>query len=373
MRGSVTKKRDRWYIVYYIGKDDSGKWKQKWEGSWLTKRAAEAVLRQRISDLEATFDRKADDSTVAVYLRYWLDSYCKSHLAANTVRGYTVNVENHIIPRIGTIKLNRLQPKDIQKMYADLLAAGLSGTSVRYVHNNLHKALGAAVKAQVIPRNPADLVDPPKVDHHEAAVLTPEQARALLTACAGHDVYLPVLLGLSLGLRRGEALGLQWTDVDMKAGTVTIRHSASFPKGGFCLSTPKTKNSRRTLLMPDILREALDLATAQQSEWAAAVGAGFNPHGLVCCQVDGSPMTSGILQHHFYELLTSNNLPVIRFHDLRRTNATFMLRNSVPAKITSAMLGHSSVGITLDIYSHVMTEMQEGAAGVIDSVLNPLC
>ena len=368
MQGCVSKKRERWYIRYYIGKDENGKWVQKWEGSWATKKEAEKVLRSRIDELEGTFERKADNSTMEVYLLHWLETYCKPRLAVNTVNGYSVNVKKHIIPYIGNIQLNRLQPKDIQKLYSTLAANGLSGTSIRYVHNNLHKALETAVKQQIIIRNPADLVDAPCVDRFEANTLTPEQAVELLKACVGHEIYLPVLLALSLGLRRGEVLGLQWADIDLVRQTVTIRHSANHTKEGFILGTTKTKNSRRTLLMPDLLVLVLESVQAQQAIWKSKVGSDFNQFNLVCCREDGSPMTTNALQHQYRDILTANALPPIRFHDLRHTNATLMLRNSVPAKIVSSMLGHSSIGITLDTYSHVITEMQEGATSVMNSL-----
>lgn len=369
MRGTVTKKRDRWYIVYYIGKDASGKWKQKWEGSWDTKREAERVLRSRIDELENTFERKADKSTIAVFMRHWLVTCCEPKLAVNTVNGYRVNIEKHIIPYIGSISLNKLTPAHIQKLYSDLLASGLSGTSVRYVHNNLHRALKHAMKQELISRNPADYVDAPRIDRPEPCTLTPNEAKRLISASIGRDIYMPVLLGLTLGLRRGEALGLQWCDIDMAAKTLTIVHSASFHKGGFSLSTTKTRNSRRTLMFPDALRDAFEAEQAKQAAEAARFGAGYNPYNLVCCLPDGTPITSGILQHHFHEVLCSCGLPSIRFHDLRHTNATLMLRHNVPAKIVSSMLGHSSIGITMDTYSHVMTDMQAGAVGVMDSLL----
>lgn len=370
MRGSVVKKRERWYIKYYLCKDENGKWKQKWEGSWETKREAEKVLRSRIDELENSFERKEDKSTVAVFLNYWLDNSCRPNLAPNTLRGYEVNINNHIIPYIGNIQLARLSPHDIQKLYQTLAAKGLSGTSIRYVHNNLHKALGYAVKSQLISRNPADMVDAPRVNQTEVCPLTPEQVKTLLRASQGREMYLPVLLAVSLGLRRGEVLGLCWSDVDLKRKTITVNHSANFSPQGLMLSTPKTRNSRRTLLIPDALVSALESARSKQQEQAQLLGSSFNALGLVCCREDGSPMTSGALHHHFKLLLQSAHLPDIRFHDLRHTNATLMLRNAVPAKIVSSMLGHSSIGITMDTYSHVITEMQEGATGVMNGLLS---
>lgn len=373
MRGTVTKKRDRWYICYYVGKDSNGKWKQKWEGSWTTKREAERVLRSRIEEIENTFERKAADCSVEAFLAHWMETYCKTRLAANTVRGYEVNIHKHIVPGIGKIPLNRLQPKDVQKLYTDLANAGLSGTSIRYVHNNLHRALGYAVKSLLIPRNPADFVEAPRIDRYEATTLTPEQVVNLLQACADKEIYLPVLLAVSLGLRRGEVLGLQWNDVDMQHHTLTIRRSANFSKDGMALASPKTKNSRRTLLIPEHLQVVLLNAKTTQQGLSQAIGESYNPLNLVCCRADGSVYTASVLQHQFRELLEVCGLPHIRFHDLRHTNATLMLRNAVPAKIVSSMLGHSSIGITMDTYSHVITEMQEGATTVMDDLLKELC
>jgi len=362
MRGTVTKKRDRWYICYYTGKDAKGKWKQKWEGSWDTKKAAEKVLRQRITELEETFERKGESSTLKVYLQNWLDTYCAERLAPNTIRGYRVNVEKHILPYIGQIRLNDLKPSDIQGLYSKLLAQGLSGTTVRYVHNNLHRALSVAVRQQLLARNPADCVEPPVIDHYEAATLNDKQVRQLLTACRGTEIYVPVLLAVTLGLRRGETLGLQWQDVDWQQSTVSVRRSASFHDGHMVMGSTKTRSSRRTLLLPAGV--ACELREA---------GNGCLPNQLVCCRADGSPLTTNALYHQFAEVLERSGLPHIRFHDLRHTYATLMLRNGVPAKIASSILGHSSIGITLNTYSHVVTEMQQGAVGVMDGILNGPC
>lgn len=368
MRGTVTKKNNRFYIVYYIGKDN-GKWKQKWEGGFDTKKEAQKALRQRIDEVESSFVNSKDDSTMAVYLRYWLDSYCAPRLAANTLNGYRTNIEKHIIPLIGSIKLNRLQPLDVQTLYTKASEKGLSSTSVRYIHNTLHKALEQAVKLQMIARNAADFADAPIVAHYEAHTLTPEQARKLVSACEGSEIYIPVLLALMLGLRRGEALGLQWQDVDFSNRKLRICRSAGWLHGEFILSNTKTRNSRRTLLLSDMEVEALRQQRVTLSAWENEFGEGFNQLNLVNCRRDGSPLTTNALQRMFKNVLNENALPDIRFHDLRHTNATFMLCGEVPAKIVSSRLGHSTIGITLDTYSHVMTDMQSSAVGVIEGLL----
>lgn len=362
MRGTVTKKRNRWYICYYVGKDSSGNWKQKWEGSWETKKEAEKVLRQRISELEETFERKAEHCLLKVYLQNWLETYCEQRLAPNTIRGYRVNIEKHIVPYIGDIRLDKLKPIDIQGLYTKLLKSGLSGTTVRYVHNNLHKALAIAVRQQLISRNPADYVEPPTLDRYEVITLDISQVKRLLAASVGTEIYLPVLLAVTLGLRRGEVLGLQWQDIDWQERTLSVRRSATFVQGKMEIGDTKTRSSRRTILLPDSVVAELDKEQRRQAPCL--------PFQLVCCRQNGAPLTTNALQHHFAEVLEKSGLPHIRFHDLRHTYATLMLRRGIPAKIASSILGHSSIGITLDIYSHVMTDMQQGAVGVVDGILN---
>lgn len=330
------------------------------------------MLRSRIDDIENSFSRKYDNSTVESFLHYWLDVYCVPRLAPNTVRGYRVNIDNHIIPHIGNIPLNRLKPTDIQGLYSILLDKGLSGTTVRYVHHNLHKALAFACKEEIIPRNPADKVEPPSLGNFESNVLTVEQVKSLLVVSKESEIYLPILLAVTLGLRRGEVLALQWSDISFEYHTLTIYHSAYFDKSGFHFSSTKSKNSMRTLKLTDFVYNEIISEFKNQSKYRKILGSKYNPFNLVCCRSDGSFITPNILQHQFRDILSTNGLPNIRFHDLRHTNATLMLRGSVPAKIVSSMLGHSSIGITLDTYSHVITEMQDPAISYMDSILDNL-
>ena len=369
MRGSVTKKKNRWYIYFYVGKDNNGKWKKKWEGSWETKREAERALRTRLTELETAAEQPTGAYTVETFLYYWLENYCVPRLKPNTIKGYTTNIEKHTLPTIGAIPLEKLEPKDLQNLYNVLRSKNLSDTSIRYVHNNLHKALDFAVKMQFIAKNPADYAVPPVIKHKEFQPLTPNEVTHLLKACVQKEVLLPVILATTLGLRRGEALGLQWKDVDFQTGTLTIRNSARFDKGEIYLETPKTKKSRRTLMIPQATLDALRFEKNRQHLMKQELGPNFNSLDLVCCRFDGRPFSTNALQHQFQTILIDNSLPMIRFHDLRHTNATLMLRSAVPAKIVSSMLGHSNISVTLDTYSHVITEMQAPAIAAMNSIL----
>lgn len=257
----------------------------------------------------------------------------------------------------------------MQSLYGKLHTDGLSNTSIRYVHATLRKALNSAVKQRILNSNVVNCVDPPSPSKFKPTILTGESMRVLLAACANTEVYIPVLLAVSLGLRRGEVLGLKWSDVDFRSSTLEVQRTATFYKGEFCLSDTKTECSHRTLMLSKTLIEKLAFYKKQQFVLALSCKGRFNPHNMVVCRVDGSVMTSTVLNYKYKKALKAAGLPDIRFHDLRHSNATLMLRNNVPAKIVQAIFGHSKVSTTLDLYSHVITDMQEPAVAVIENLL----
>ena len=374
MKGTVVKRGKKYAICYYIGKNSQGKWMQKWESGYITKREAERVLRARVEAVEASFSSNLSCSTVSAFLNYWLDNYCAQNLAPNTLRGYRTNVEKHICPVIGDILLVKLTPKHIQDLYSELLRRGLSGTSVRYVHNNLHKAFDYGVKLQALPRNPAEMVTPPRAERFEANTLTPTEVVRLLETSRGTEVFWPILLAVSLGLRRGEVLALRWKDVDLDTRQVFIRHSARCENlDVFTISETKTKSSRRLLCLPAYVADALRTRRELLEERRRELGATYNEQDLVCFRETGTPFTSNALRHQYLKVLEHAGLPAIRFHDLRHTFANAMLGANVPEKVVSAVLGHSGIQVTMDTYSHVNTAMQEKAVETMDKILNNLC
>ena len=298
------------------------------------------------------------------YLLCWFDRYAY-RLARNTARGYLVNIRSHIIPRLGSVRLCDLRPLLLEDFYAALRADGLSGTTCLYVHSVLRKALNSAVRWELLPRNPAELLEAPRKSRQKIAPLRPGEVAALVEGCQAYPVpcvRMAVLLGLLLGLRRGEVLGLQWKDFDFLAGTVSIRRTATPDKagpGGYVVSEPKTANSVRTLLLASTLAQCLGAWQSQAEP---------NPEGFLFWY-NGALMRSCFLVRHFHRILDACGLSRIRFHDLRHTNATFLLQANVPAKIVSVMLGHSGIGVTMDIYAHVLTEMQRPASEAVGRLL----
>lgn len=303
------------------------------------------------------------------YLAQWLVDYCVPRLARNTVNGYRINIDKHIVPYIGGVSLQALEPHHIQSLYSKLHTVGLSNTSIRYVHATLRKALNSAVKQRTLNSNVVNCVDPPSPKKFKPTILTGDSMQRLLAACNNTEVYIPVLLAVSLGLRRGEVLGLKWTDIDFRAATLEVQRTATFYKGEFCLSDTKTECSHRTLMLSRFVLEKLTLYKKQQFILALSNKGKFNPYNMVVCRVDGSVMTSTVLNYKYKKALKKAGLPDVRFHDLRHSNATLMLRNNVPAKIVQSIFGHSKVSTTLDLYSHVITDMQEPAVAVIENLL----
>lgn len=302
-----------------------------------------------------------DSLTLGEYLEKWLSFYCASRLAPNTIRGYKVNIKNHIIPYIGDEKLCELSPDMIDDLYYRLRCEGLSATSVLYVHSVLRKALNTAKKRRLIMENVIDFVDPPRKEKYRPKFIGGDLMARLIENSKSTELYIPLLLALSFGLRRGEVLGLFWSDVNLEAGTITINRTATFVNDGVEYTTPKTDSSVRVLLMPDSLKAELTQWKLRQKQCLSS--------DAVCTTFDGRLLTSNRFQKLFKRALKNCGLPDMRIHDLRHSYATLMLENNISPKIVCDILGHSSVDVTLDIYSHVLTKMQTPAVSAIESVL----
>lgn len=289
--------------------------------------------------------------TVAEYLLDWFDNY-KINLAPATIRGYKTNIKKHIIPEIGHMKLVNLSPIVIQNLYNNRIKKGISTNSVLFMHRVLHKALKRAVGLQMIRYNPTENLELPKKKKHNAQVLTEEQVKKMLKTAKGTDAYILILLAVGLGLRRGEVLGLMWEDIDFDRKVVSINRNVVYEERQFRIGDLKTCSSRRSILISNGIVNAL--------REHRKIDSGFVINN------DINPLSPSTLELRYKTILKKAELPDIRFHDLRHTNATLMLKGGVHAKVASQRLGHSTIGITMDLYSHVMSEMQEEAAAILD-------
>lgn len=372
MRGSVVKRGNSYMAYYYTGEKINGKYVRKSKSGFKSKKEAERFLRSVIEDIEAGLKVQGSDVLMKNFLYEWLDMYSSiSGLAENTYRGYRTNINNHIIPVIGDIKLNSLKPEDIDRLLLTMTEKGLSVTSQRYVISVIRKSLNWAVKRRILRFNVIDYVDIPKPEKFNPTVLNEEQLQVLLNYCSSSPLLTPISLILLTGLRRGEALGLKWSDIDFENKVLHVQRSATPAKGGYHFSPCKTEKSNRFLSLPDIAVSVLENWKMYQSEFYLTID-NFNPDDYVFYNYTCKILSCSAIRRYYKKALQDCNLPDIRIHDLRHSYATLLLKKNIAPKVASKMLGHSDTRTTLDIYTHVLTNMQEPVTNAINDTFKDI-
>jgi integrase len=289
----------------------------------------------------------------------------------STHERYEYAINPHITPALGRIKLKDLTPAQVRWFYRQRLDSGLAPATVHKMHVVMHKALKAAVSDGLIPRNPTASLKLPRIIREEIDPLDQEEARRLLTAACGDRLEALYVLALNTGMRQGELLALKWEDVDLERGVLRVRRTLSRRNNVYVLDEPKTKKSRRTIRLTAGAATALEVHISRQLEGMERMGSLYQPGGLVFATTTGTIINpSNLRNRSFKPLLKHAKLRPIRFHDLRHTCATLLLSKDVNPKVVSEMLGHSSVSITLDIYSHLLPDMQEKAARALEDALS---
>jgi integrase len=315
-----------------------------------TRKDAAAKLAKAIAERNSGVVFDCGSLTVGEYLGRWLDA------VSGTVRERTWKrseeiVRLHLVPALGTTRLDRLNALQLQSLYSSKLDSGLSARTIRMIHTTLHKALMQAVRWSLIPKNVTEAVDPPREQKSQIRPFDEGQVRRLLEAVRGDRLEALYGLPVTTGMRSGELLGLQWEDVDLQAGTLQVRRTVFNGR----IEAPKTLKGRRSIKLTQISIRALRKCP-RASEW------------IFCTRV-GTPMSVHNLHNRSWKpLLKKTGLPLdTRFHDLRHTAATLLLTKGVHPKIVQEMLGHSSISITLDTYSQVLPNMQGEAVRAMDS------
>jgi integrase len=335
------------------------------------KEAADKLLRLQ-RDLRAGLPLVREDQTVEQYLTSWI-SDIRPHLRIRSYARYDAAVRLHIVPTLGKVKLARLTQQQLEGLYAAKLKEGLSPSTVARVHAVLHKALSDAERLELVQRNVSSLVRAPRALRRSMTTFTPEQVQVFLRAIKGDPLEAFYVLAITTGIRRGEALALHWKDVDLDHRRIHIRYTLQDLKGGvFEFSPPKTDSSRRAITLTDMAVVALRRHRKAQRRRPGELGTAWQERDLVFTTATGGPIRGNhILQRHFEPLCKELGLPRIRLHDLRHTAASLLLRNRIPAKVVQEMLGHTTISMTLDIYSHVLPDMQQQAAASLDQLLAP--
>jgi integrase len=372
MKGHIRERSPgRWAIVLEVRDPETGKRKRKWHSFKGGKREAQVECARLIADLDSGAYLEPAKTTVGTFLDHWLN-HIKSQISPRSFERYSEIVAKNIKPAIGAVILSKLRPSQISGAYDKALAngrrdgtGGLSPATVVYMHRLIKQALTHAVRWQLLARNPADAVDPPKLERAAMATYDMAQTAELLGSIRGSRLAVPVMLGVLCGLRRGEIAALRWKNVDLRRKQLSIVQSAEQTKTGIRYKEPKSGKAR-TVALSTTVSEELQRHKIRQAEELLRLGVGQNEDGFVCAREDGKPLQPRSISQAWREKTASLKLPRIRFHDLRHAHATHLLGSGIHPKIASERLGHSKVGITLDLYSHVLPGMQEDAAARVD-------
>jgi integrase len=368
--GSVYQRGDgRWVAVLSVPDPTTGKPKRIQRYA-PTQRAANARLKDLLDQRDNGVQLAAPPQTLAAFLTHWLDDSVKPMVKTKTWEGYESIVRIRIVPTLGIVKLQHLAPQQIKGLYTRLSQQGLAPRSIRHTHAVLHRALERAVRDGLIAKNPAALVDKPRAERRELRVLTQAEAAAFLNVTRTDPAYALYVVAISTGARLGELLGLRWSDIELDHGRVRVQRTLQRQRErGLTFTQPKTSRSRRTILLSQRAIVALRQHKVQQDEVRASAGQDWHAGDLVFCGAHGGPLEPSAVTVRFKQALAASGLPTMRFHDLRHTAATLLFAQNMNPKLVSEMLGHSTISITLDTYSHYVPAMHEQAAAAMDAVL----
>jgi integrase len=305
---------------------------------------------------------------VGTYLDEWLEGHVRLSVQPTTYDTYRCDVER-LRPHIGTIRLDQLRHEHIQQAYTELLKS-LSPVSVHRVHRGLKTALRHAVMIGLLARNPIERVTPPRPPHKEMRPLTPEEVELFLQSTTDDPLHALWVLLVTTGMRVGEATALRWTDLNLEVGALQIRDTVKRLKGkGLMIGDVKTPHSRRRIILAGGTVESLRIHQQRQAFARKVAGDSWTEQGLVFCTGTGGPLDAGAVSHAKDRALSACGLPHVRTHDLRHTAATYLLSKGVHPKVVQELLGHSSITLTMNTYSHVLPSLHQEVAKHMDSLL----
>lgn len=366
--GTIIQRQDgRWCAVISLGYQD-GKLKRKSYYGSARKEVSDKMDEGR-SNLKKGIAPVIGRQSLAQFLEMWLTDCVKPSVRPATWLSYDQQVRVHITPALGHVDLTKLRPEHIQRYMNEKTAAGLSSKTVRYHRSVLAMALKQAHRWGLVAQNVATLVDPPSAKKYALQTFDPAQAHTLLEALKGERLGALFTVALALGLRRGEALGLRWQDIDFEGCTLRVSQALARVGHEIVISEPKTASSRRILPLPDTLAASLRERRKQQLEERLAAGDKWTDSGLVFTSREGESIDPRTVKRHLDRILTAAELPHCRVHDLRHFCASLLLAQGVALKVVSEILGHTQISITADLYTHVLPSLKQDAIGALDRML----
>jgi len=374
MKNGVVKRGSGYAFKIELPKAADGRRRPKWIHGFRTEKEALAAKARAQVDIQHGIDLEPGKITVADLLRRWLQSSERS-VEHRTIQRYRSIVEHHLNPTLGGIPLSKLRPLHIESAIAswsagdrkDRKVGKLSSRSVAHNLNTLKTALRQAVRWDLLKRNPVDAVKPLKIQSPEMKTVDGAGIAALIAAAQGTELEVPIILALGSGLRRGEVLGLRWSDIDLEAATLSVKRSVETIRGERHEKEPKTARSRRTVSLPAFVVTALRRHRMAQAQQLLQLGIGNRgSEGAVFTRIDGTAWEVGAFTLAFYRFMQRSGLPKIRFHDLRHSFGTLLRASGTDLKTISGALGHSTISTTANIYLHGVESLQKESADRLD-------
>ena len=334
-----------------------------------TRRAVAEKLKVLLRDQQQGLPINTERQTIERFLDRWLAESVRPSVRPKTFKSYSQLVRLHLVPVLGRIRLDKLQPSDVQSFMNAKLTDGLSPRTVDYCRAVLRKALNQAFRWGLVARNVATLVDPPKRQRVVRRYLTSGEARSFLDVVAGHRLEALFTVALGLGLRQGEALGLRWQDIDLDVSTLRVTHQMQRIDGSLQLTEPKSATSQRVLALPDVATRALRDHRLRQLEERLLAGPLWEDRDLVFCTTIGRPLDARNVTRQFHRIREAAGLPWLTFHGLRHGFGSMLAAQGVHPRVAMELMGHSQISLTMQVYTHIAPELAKEAAGKIDAAL----
>ncbi|MDY7046405.1 site-specific integrase [Virgibacillus sp. M23] len=350
-------KNNKWY--YSFSYKESNKYKKKLKRGFKTKKEAENAMIEAMDSINKGTYIEPSKTLYRDFMDSWLKDK-KINVKKSTYSNYQYLVENFILVSLGDIELQKINPREIQTLYNDLKENNrLSSENIRKIHTIINDALNKAFKWGMINRNPATLVDAPKVVKKEVEVWNQDEINIFLNVAKDSRYYHAFLLALTTGMRQGEILGLRWKDIDIENETISVVQTLSHKGQELSAGAKTDSGNRRISIDSNTLSQVLKHRTLQKEEMMVNSPL-YNSHNdLVVRTSTGLPLSPRNLLRSFYSIIDKSGIKKIRFHDLRHTHASLLLKQGVNPKIVSERLGHANVRITLDTYSHLLPNLQK--------------
>ena len=372
MAGQIKERsKNKWTVRIFLGRDANGKRRYFNKTIRGGKKDAQKFLTAKLREKDLGLFVEPASMPLNEYLDKWLAEIAKPRLAESTFNSYEWLIKRYVRTKLGLTRLCDIQAYEIQSFYGGLSQQSLSARTVRYVHNVLSSALKQAVKWKLLSQNPCDLCELPKQVRKEMKYLSTEETSSFLNAAKENKWFVLFLVAIESGMRPEEYLGLQWKDIDFENKILSVKRAAVRKKGGgFYFTEPKTSRSRRSIPLSNSVLIALKSHRKTQLKARLKLGMAFQNYDLVFSTEIGTPLDrKNLNDRHFQPLLEKAGLQHIRLYDLRHTTATLLLSAGENPKVVSERLGHASIVLTLDTYSHVLPTMQQNATQKLERMM----